>query len=96
MKISNENFLVNIFASLLFLAGILILFKIGFVQWIICCSILFFLICQDREFLKSISDQDLENSAIYFVLWFLTIIAPIYMFLAWMYIKISGYRSMDD
>lgn len=97
MKISNENIVANVFASILFLAGILILLKIGFVNWILWSSILFFFIAKDQKFINSINPKyELKNLSLYFLLWFVAILMPITVFLMWLSVKTSNYRSIDD
>jgi len=97
MKISNENIIANVLASILFLAGVLILIKIGFVNWLIFNSILFFFVAKDQNFINYIFPKyELKNSSLYLMLWFLSITMPITIFLIWFSVKASGYSSIDD
>ncbi len=98
MKISNEQEnLLNIITAVLFFLGIIIFLKIGFVNWIIICSILYFFIIKDEEFMKNIiPPTELSSFPVYGIMWFASILMPIVLALMYFGSRLSGYSQEDD
>jgi hypothetical protein len=97
MKLSNDsNIIANIFITLLFLLGTMILLKIGIYHWIICCNILYFIIIRDERFIQMINIEEYEKDVhTYAILWIFSLIMPITLLLMYLSARITGY-SIDD
>ena len=98
MKLSNaESNAANIITTILFLVGILIFLKIGFVQWIIYCSIFFFFIAKDEEFVNNLMPSpELKLPQVYIFIWLMTLLIPIVVILTYWAGKVAGYSSEDE
>lgn len=99
MKISSKgNVVLDLISVFLFFIGVLIFLKIGFSQWIIWCSILFFFIAKDERFIKSITpDPNLKNFPIYGIIWAMTLLMPVIVILTYIGTRFSGYsQDYDD
>jgi hypothetical protein len=95
MKLSNDDELIsNIFLTILFFLGTIILLKIGFIYWIICCSIVYFFIVSDNKFINFISPaEEFQDNSYYILLWFLALLMPIALFLMYISARASGYSK---
>lgn len=97
MKLSNDsNIIANIFITLLFLLGTMILLKIGIYHWIIWCNILYFLIIRDERFIQMINIEEYEKDVhTYAILWIFSLIMPVTLLLMYLSARAAGY-SIDD
>ena len=83
---------------MLFLAGLFIYMKVGFVQWIIFCSLMYFYVLQDNNFKKIIIPDwaEINPGPIFGIFWIITILFPIGMFLTYISTKFTGYSEDYD
>jgi hypothetical protein len=97
MKLSNDaNIISNIFITLLFLLGIMILLKVGVYHWIVWCHILYFSIIRDENFIEMIKLNEPEQDIYtYALLWIFSLIMPVTLLLMYLLARFTGY-SMDD
>lgn len=98
MKISNDqNNIANISATVLFFLGVLILLKIGFVQWVLWNSVIYFFIIKDEKFVESFMPAPGMNFIpVYGYLWMMTILMPIIVLLSYLAARASGYSNDYD
>lgn len=98
MKISNaNNFIADVVSTVLFFIGITICLKIGFVQWIMWCTVLWLFILRDEEFINSIMPvPDMRFTPIYLVMWMMSVLMPIIVIMTYLASRLSGYRDYDD
>ena len=98
MKISSEqNNIANIASTILFFLGVLILLKIGFVQWVLWNSIIYLFIIRDEKFVESFMPTPGMNFIpVYGYLWMMTILMPIIVLLSYLAARASGYSNDYD
>lgn len=98
MKLSNDrNIIANIFITLLFFLGLLLLIKVGIYNWIFLCHFLYFALIRDDRFINMINLDELEKDIfIYAILWFICLIMPFTLILMYVTARITGYSMEDD
>ena len=98
MKLSNEQEnILNIITTILFFLGIILFLKIGFINWIIFCSIIYFFIVKDEKFIATFySPEEPLTFPTYGIIWFVAILMPIVLILMYLGGKITENSQGDD
>lgn len=97
MKISSEETVANIITAFLFVLGIIIYLKIGFINWILICSAIYFFIIKDKKFMETIiPSNEFANVPIYGMIWFTTILMPVVLLLMYLGSRLTGHIQEED